>query len=392
MSKLLVKLFVKDYNNSDDANVRTNYGILTSTVGIIANFLLFLVKLIIGIFINSISVIGDAFNNLSDAASSIISFIGVKIAARPADKEHPFGHGRAEYIASFIVAFLIVQVGFSVMKNSISKIISPQPVLFSGLTLIILSGSVLVKAWLGFFNRRLGKLIDSNVMKATAADSFGDVLITLTTIISIIIEKFSGLYIDGFVGFVVGLVVLISGINIAKETLLPLMGEAINKDIYKKITNKVESYDGIVGSHDLIVHDYGPNNIMATIHAEIPNDAHLVEIHEVIDTIERDILEEMDIFLVIHMDPIETKDVNILKKEGMILEILSRLEPKASIHGFRVIKSESQTSLIFDLVVPYSYTKKNRRTLIRSIIQETRKIDYHYECVITVENSFIEKG
>ena len=229
MSSILVKFFVKDYKNTEKPKVRTDYGILASIVGIIANVLLFLVKLIIGIFISSISVIGDAFNNLTDAASSIISFIGVKIAAKPADNDHPFGHGRAEYIASFVVAFLILQVGFSVIQNSISKISNPEPVLFNWITIIILSISVLVKLWLGLFNSKLGKLIDSNVMKATAADAYGDVLITSATIASIIIERISGYYVDGWVGVLVGIFVLISGINIAKETLIPLMGEAVNK-------------------------------------------------------------------------------------------------------------------------------------------------------------------
>lgn len=390
MSSILVKFFVKDYKNTEKPKVRTDYGILASIVGIIANVLLFLVKLIIGIFISSISVIGDAFNNLTDAASSIISFIGVKIAAKPADNDHPFGHGRAEYIASFVVAFLILQVGFSVIQNSISKISNPEPVLFNWITIIILSISVLVKLWLGLFNSKLGKLIDSNVMKATAADAYGDVLITSATIASIIIERISGYYVDGWVGVLVGIFVLISGINIAKETLIPLMGEAVNKNVYRKITDKVESYDGIVGSHDLIVHNYGPSNIMATIHAEIPNDSDLEEIHEVIDRIERDVLEELDIFLVIHMDPIETNDVNVLEKKEMIMEISSKLEPQSSIHDFRVVKGEKQTNLIFDLVVPYSYSKKDERTLVHNIVQEVRKLDYHYECIITVENSFIE--
>lgn len=389
MIKLLVRLFVKDYKNIEDVEVRTNYGILASVVGVIANLLLFLIKLIIGIFIKSISVIGDAFNNLTDASSSIIGYIGVKIAAKPADSEHPFGHGRAEYIASFIVAVLIIQVGLSVIQNSISKIINPEPVAFNWTTIIFLFITILVKVWLALFNSKLGKRINSNVMKATAADSIGDVVVTSATILSIIAERISGYSIDGWSGLIVGGFVLISGANVAKETLLPLMGESINKNVYKRISNKVESYDGIVGSHDLIVHNYGPSNIMATIHAEVPNDSNLEKIHEKIDLIEREILEDMGIFLVIHMDPVETNDTDVIEKRNIVTKIVKDLDSDASIHDFRVLKGEKKTNLIFDLVVPYSYSSEDERTLIRNIIKEIRKLDFRYDTTINIENSFV---
>lgn len=389
MTKLLVKLFVKDYKNTEKQEVRTSYGILTSVVGIISNLILFIVKIAIGIIIRSISVIGDAFNNLSDAASSVIGFFGVKIAGRPADKEHPFGHGRAEYIASLIVAFLIIQVGFTVIKNSTSKIFNPEAVLFNWTTIIILSVSVFIKLWLAFFNSKLGKRINSTVMKATATDSLADVLVTSATIISIIIEKSTTYSVDGWMGIIVGVFVTISGLSVAKETLLPLMGEAVNMDVYKKITKRVESYDGIIGSHDLIVHNYGPNNIMATIHAEIPNDADLEMAHETIDLIERDVLEDLGILLVIHMDPIEVNDLKVIEKRDMITNIVTDLEAEASIHDFRVVNGERKINLIFDLVVPHSYDVKDQQELLRKLIQKTRKVDYRYDCIVTIESSFI---
>ena len=392
MTKLLVELFVKDYENTKKQEVRTAYGILTSIVGIIFNFILFIFKLTIGIIIKSISVIGDAFNNLSDAASSVIGFLGVKIAGRPADKEHPFGHGRAEYIASLIVAFLTIQVGFTVIKNSISKIFNPQAVVFNWITIIILGVSVFIKLWLAYFNSKLGKRIDSTVMKATATDSFADVLVTTATIISIIIERASGYAVDGLMGVFVGAFVTISGISVAKETLMPLMGEAVKKDVFKKITEKVESYEGIIGSHDLIVHNYGPSNIMATIHAEIPNNADLEKAHEIIDLIEKDVLEELNILLVIHMDPVEINDIKIIKKRDMITNIVTNLEAKASIHDFRVVNGEKKINLIFDLILPYSYGVKDQQELLRKLIQETRKIDYKYNCIVTIESSFIAEN
>ncbi len=369
MTQLLVKLFVKDYDKVEQSRVRTAYGVLSSVVGIICNVTLFAVKLIIGLLINSISVMADAFNNLSDAASSIIGFIGVKLAERPADKEHPFGHGRFEYISAFVVSFLILQVGFSCFKSSFTKIMNPEPIEFNWILVVILGISVLLKLWMSVFNKTLGKRINSNVMKATSADSLGDVLITTVTILSIVIGK--------------------AGFNIAKDTLEPLLGEAVDHEIYQSITEMVESYDGIIGSHDLIVHNYGPSHIMATIHAEVPNDVNLEEIHEIIDSIERDILREKGIFIVIHMDPIEINDSKVLEKKNMVISIVKELEPKATIHDFRVVNGENQVNLIFDLVVPYSYNELQEQELLFKVEEEIRNMDPKYQCIITIENSYI---
>lgn len=389
MTGLLVKLFVKDSENIENVKVRTSYGVMSSIVGIICNVILFGIKIIIGLIINSISVMADAFNNLSDAGSSIISFFGVKLAERPADKDHPFGHGRFEYISALVVAFLILQVGLSLLQSSFNKVLHPEKVGFSWIMVAILSVSILVKLWLSLFNKKLGNLINSNVMKATSADSLNDVIVTFATIISIIASKLTGINIDGWIGLIVSVFVMLSGFNIAKETLMPLIGEAVDKDAYANITNKVESYEGIIGSHDLIVHNYGPSHIMATIHAEVPNDSNMEDVHETIDRIERDVLREMGIFLVIHMDPVEVNDKKVLEKKKMVVEVVGDIEPKASIHDFRVVNGKGITNLIFDLVVPHSYNEEDEQDLLKKVTEYISENYGKYQCVITIEHSYI---
>jgi len=389
LTNLLVKLFVKNADNVEDQKVRSAYGILASVVGVICNLILFGIKLGVGIIIHSISVMADAFNNLSDAASSIISFIGVKLAERPADKEHPFGHGRFEYIAALVVSFLILQVGLTLFKSSFTKILKPERITFHPILTGILIISILVKVWLMFFNRKLGNRINSAVMKATAADSMGDVLVTSATVISTVVAGLTGLQIDGYIGLIVSIFVIIAGFGIAKETLEPLLGQAVDRKMYETITQMVESYQGIVGSHDLVIHSYGPSHRMATIHAEVPNDSDLNKVHETIDQIERDVLEKLDIFLVIHMDPIEVNDKMVLEKKEMVLEIINKLEPKATIHDFRLVNGEFHINLIFDLVVPFSYSTADEQHLLANIVEEVRKRDHRYQCIITLENSYI---
>lgn len=389
MTEFLLRKFVKDYDNTGNAKVRSAYGMLSGYVGVICNITLFLVKLAGGFLINSISVTADAFNNLSDAASSIVTLVGTKFAQKPADKEHPFGHGRSEYIAAFIVAFLVLQVGFTCFKNSFGKILKPESVMFNIGILILLVLSVLVKLWLAIFNRGLGKKINSGVLKATGTDSFGDVLITSVTILSIVIGRITGLKIDGWMGAIVSVVVIIAGFNIAKETLEPLLGEAIDKETYDKVTEKVESYKGILGSHDLIVHNYGPSHIMATIHVEVEAKENLEGVHEIIDKIERDILREMGIFLVIHVDPVDLEDEENLLRKQAILGVIGEIEPKASIHDFRIVEEEEKIKLIFDMLIPYSYGEKQRAQLLIAIEKALKELNEKYELVVTLDNSFV---
>ena len=385
----LVKKFVKNSDRVQDPAVRTSYGVLVSIVGILCNVLLFAAKLGIGIFMHSIAVMADAFNNLSDAASSVISFVGVKMASKPADDEHPFGHGRMEYIAAFIVAFLVIQVGFSFFKSSIVKLQNPEDITFELIPFLILVLSVGVKFWMAHFNRRLGKRIDSKVMLATAADSMGDVITTSATIVSILICAFAGVNIDAVAGLVVSLVVMWAGVSIVKDTLEPLIGEAVDPKLYQAITELVESYDGIVGTHDLIVHNYGPNKSMATIHAEVPRDVDIEESHEIIDRIERDAAKKLGIFLVIHMDPLAVEDEAILAVKGEVEEILWLIDESLSFHDFRMVHGKKQINLIFDVVVPHSYTQENRERLVHKIKTAMHKKDSRYQCVITVDQSFV---
>lgn len=388
MTEFLVKHFVKEHEEIEKLSVRTAYGVLSSVVGILCNVFLFAVKWAVGFFMHSIAVMADAFNNLSDAGSSIIGLVGVKMASKPADEDHPFGHGRIEYIAALIVAFLVMEVGFTFLKDSISKIQNPVEINFQIVSVVILILSVGVKLWLGMFNKKLGKKIDSKVMMATAADSMGDVITTSATIASIIFFKLTGINIDGFVGVGVSLVVMWAGFGIAKDTVEPLIGEAVPLEEYERITNFVESYEGVVGSHDLIVHNYGPCRSMASIHAEVPNDVDIEGSHEIIDKIERDSMKYLGVFLVIHMDPIETKDEQVLAAKEQVIQILDAVDPLVSIHDFRMVDGEEQINLIFDMVVPFEYTQEKEKQLKKSLRKLLQMHDERYQCVITVERSY----
>lgn len=389
MIEFLVKHFVKDYEKTEKVSVRTGYGILASMVGIFCNVLLFLMKITIGMMIHSISVIADAFNNLSDAGSSIISFIGVKIASKPADKEHPFGHGRMEYIAALVVAFLVLQVGFTFFKDAVGKIKHPQEIEFNLVSVIVLLLSIGIKLWLGMFNKKLGTRIHSNVMLATAADAMGDVITTSATVVSLLVFQFSGWNIDGIVGIGVSLVVMWAGVGIAKDTLEPLLGQAVPKDVYEEITKFVESHEGILGTHDLIVHNYGPGRSMASLHAEVANDVDIEVSHEIIDRIEREATKELGVFLVIHMDPIEMKDERVLYAKRKLEEAVRAIDPQVSIHDFRMVDGDEQVNLIFDMLVPFQYDKEKQKEICRILRKKVREIDQRYRCVIVTETSYI---
>ncbi len=392
MTEFLVRHFVKDYTDIEKISVRTAYGVLSSIVGIFCNVFLFIVKFTVGLVLHSVSVTADAFNNLSDAGSSIISFVGVKMAEKPADKDHPFGHGRIEYIAALIVSFLVLEVGFTFLKDSIGKIRTPEQLNFQMISVVILVLSVAVKLWLGLFNRKLGQKIDSKVMMAVFTDSMGDVITTGATILSILFFGVTGINIDGFVGVGVALVVMWAGVGIARDTLEPLIGEAIDPEVYEQIKRFVEGYDGIQGTHDLIVHNYGPGRSMASIHAEVPNDVDIEQSHEIIDRIEREAAKELGIFLVIHMDPVEMKDARVLMIRDQAVDILHKIDPMCSLHDFRVVHGEKQINLIFDMVIPIEYDDKKREELPKLLTERLKEVDKRYECVITVEYDYVAKA
>lgn len=388
MIQFLVKTFIRDYEKTEEARVRTAYGVLASLVGIICNVLLFAGKLLVGLMLHSVSVMADAFNNLSDAASSVIGFVGVKMAEKPADREHPFGHGRIEYIAALIVSFLVIEVGFTFLKSAVAKIREPENLSFQAVSLVILLASVLVKLWLSHLNRSLGRRIRSKVMQATAADAMGDVITTLATIGSILFYHFTGINIDGFVGLVVSLIVIWAGIGIARDTLEPLIGAPIDPDLYQAITEKVESCEGILGSHDLIVHNYGPTRSLASIHAEVPDDVQMEAAHTIIDRIERDVERELGVCLVIHMDPVATHDKRAAAVRAQVLKVIADLDPQLSVHDFRVLEGEDAIPLTFDVLVPYSYKDRDLMQLQLDIMERVSALDPRYQCIITLENGY----
>jgi len=389
MTEFLVKKFVKNYEETDQVSVRTSYGVMASIVGIFCNILLFAVKGTIGVLMHSIAVMADAFNNLSDAGSSVVGLLGVKMASKPADKEHPFGHGRMEYVSALAVSFIVLQVGLTLLKDSFGKIREPEVLNFQIISILILLLSVGVKWWLGHFNKKFGKRIASKVMLATAADAMGDMITTTATIASIIFFKITGINIDGYMGIAVSLVVMWAGVGIAKDTLEPLLGEAVDPEEYIKITKFVEGYEGIVGSHDLIVHNYGPGRSMASIHAEVPNDEDIEVSHEIIDRIEREAAKKLGIFLVIHMDPVETKNEQVLKVKTQVEQIMEALDKNVSIHDFRMVDGQNQINLIFDMVVPFEYDKEKEKELKASFRKLVCMHDERYQCVITVERSYV---
>lgn len=389
MVDLLVKLFVRDHENTEDIRVRTAYGTLSGAVGICCNTLLFGVKLAAGAALHSVSVMADAFNNLSDAGSSVIGLVGSRMAGKPADADHPFGHGRIEYISALIVAFLVIQVGFTFFKDSFHKIFNPEALSFSTVSLVILVLSICVKLWLGHFNKRLGKRLNSQVMLATAADSLGDVVTTSATIISILVFRFWGVNIDGYVGVIVACVVLWAGIGIAKDTLKPLIGEPADPELFREITELVEAYDGIVGSHDLIIHNYGPGRSMASIHAEVPNNVNVEVSHEIIDRAEREVSKKLNIFLVIHMDPVETENKRITDLKDTVSKIVQAVDDRLSIHDFRFVGGREQINLIFDMVVPIEYDRQKTAEIEKQVISAIKRLDKRYQCVITIDKSFV---
>ena len=392
MIQFLVRRFVKNHEDTENPDVRTAYGILSSVVGIFCNVLLFGVKMTIGTLMRSMAVMADAFNNLSDAASSVIGFVGVKMANKPADKDHPFGHGRMEYIAALIVSFLVIEVGITFFKSSIEKIRNPEELAFSWISFIILALSVGVKLWLSVFNRVLGRRIDSKVMLATAADSMGDVITTTATLVSIIVCRFSGVNIDGVVGLIVSIVVIMSGISTARDTLEPLIGKGVDPKLCGEIKELVESYDGIVGTHDLIVHNYGPGRSMASIHAEVPRDVDIETSHEIIDRAEREVSKKLGLFLVIHMDPVEVHDARVLAIKEKLGRVLHALDDRLTFHDFRVVFGKEQINLIFDLVVPFTYNEEEELKLSQQVMALMQEVDARYQCVITMDRSFVAEG
>ncbi|WMJ80567.1 cation diffusion facilitator family transporter [Clostridium sp. MB40-C1] len=390
LSKLLVTKFVKDYENTNNHKVRESYGYLGGVVGIVVNFILFLIKLFIGLLVKSIAVTADAFNNLSDVLSSVITIAGFKLASKPADKEHPFGHGRIEYISGLIVAFMVLMVGVEFTKSSFNKIMNPEKINFQLIPFILLLISVGAKIWLSKFNKYIGKKINSSALQASSLDALTDVISSSTVAFSLLLSKWISFPIDGYVGIAVSLFILYSGYSLIKDTINPLLGEAPDPELVEELKNEVLKYENIIGVHDLIIHNYGPGRRMASIHAEVPYDISIVKIHEIIDKAENEISKNLDIFLVIHMDPVNTDDEEINKARIEVGKVLENFPQIKSFHDFRIVGDGEYKNLIFDIVVDFSskLTLKDEENLKINIDKELKKIHPLYNALITLDRAY----
>ena len=379
MTKLLLRLFVRNFEDKGDPGVRARVGTLSSLVGIGCNALLFAGKLAVGTISGSVSITADAMNNLSDAASSIVTLLGFKLAEKPADEDHPYGHARFEYLSALAVAAMILVIGFELGKTSVEKILNPAAVEFSWVTAGVLLGSILVKLWLSLFNTRLGKHIDSKALLATAADSRGDVLATAGVLLAGIIEHVTTWRIDGFVGLAVAAFILWSGWNLAKETVSPLLGEAASPELRGLIVDYIGQQPMVLGYHDLMVHDYGPGRRFASIHVEMDMREDPLKCHELIDDMERECLRSHNIQLVIHYDPVGTDDPELDRLRELVAGWMRQQDPRLSIHDFRMVKGEVHTNLIFDVALPQDLRGKEKalRTNLETYLNRDSSITYH---------------
>lgn len=391
ISNFLIKKFVKNYSDVKNKKVREKYGYLGGIIGILANLILFGVKFTVGVIVNSIAVTADAFNNLSDVGSSLVTIFGFKLSAKPADKEHPFGHGRIEYISGLIVASLVLLVGFEFIKSSFDRIKNPTPVEFSFVPFSLLLISILLKVWLSRFYKNIGGKINSSALRASGVDALSDVISSSTVALSLLISKFTTFPIDGYIGMAVSAVILYAGYNLIKDTLNPLLGSAPDKDLVDSIQTMLLSYDYIDGTHDLLVHNYGPGRIIASIHAEVPLNISVVKIHEIIDRAEKEISAELDIYLVIHMDPITTDDKEILAAKEELTEALKSVPVVKSFHDFRVVGEGDSKNLIFDVVVDADNKLTVEEELkIQNLINIELKKKYpNHNAIITVDKDYL---
>ncbi len=388
MIKILIKRFIPDYTNTDNSAVREKYSVLAGILGILCNCTLFIIKFTIGLLMNSIAIISDAFNNLTDSGSSIFSIIGIKLSNKRPDKEHPFGHGRMEYIISLIVSSIILTVGVELGKTSIKKIFKPQDIKFNITLLIILSLSVFIKLWMYSYNRYMSKCIKSKILKAASVDSINDVLATSAVILSTIVSNIIGYNIDGIVGLFVTFLIIRSGIKIAKDVINVLIGTPPSAQMVKEISDMILHTEGVYGLHDLIIHEYGPGRALASVHAEVPDDINIVKIHESIDLLEQHIMEDLGINIVIHMDPISLNDEKTKNLKNLVKVIINEIDPEFSIHDFRLTDGENRVNLIFDLVVPYDFSSKDKTAVINLINQKVKEADNKCKCVIKIDMAY----
>ncbi|MCB2293469.1 cation diffusion facilitator family transporter [Clostridium algoriphilum] len=391
LSKFLISKFIKNYQDTNNKKVRDSYGYLGGLVGIILNIILFATKLIVGLITNSIAIIADAFNNLSDVASSVITILGFKLASKPPDKEHPFGHGRLEYISGLIVSFIVIIVGFEFIKTSFNKIIHPSKVIFSLVPFILILVSIGAKIWISKFNKTMGKAINSSALEASSTDALSDVISSSCVALSLLLSIWIDFPIDGYIGILVSIIIIYAGYSLIKKTMNPLLGEAPDMELVKGIQSKLLSFDYITGAHDLVLHNYGPGRCMGSIHAEVPCDISIVKIHEIIDKAEKEISEEFNLYLVIHMDPINTADEEVKASRLELLGVLKFFSIIKSIHDFRIVGEGEHKNLIFDVVIDFnpSFSEGDELHLESNINIELKKIYPNYNAVMTIDRDYI---
>ncbi|PWM43227.1 MAG: cation-efflux pump [Clostridiales bacterium] len=388
MIKLLLRIFVKDYKNTSSPQVRAKYGVLSGAVGIVLNLFLFAGKLAAGVLTASISIVADAFNNLSDAGSSIVTLIGFKLSNTPADKEHPFGHGRVEYITGLVVSFAIILVGIELLKSSFGKIFNPEAMTFDILSFIIIIAAILVKVWMFFYNSFLARQISSPAIKATAMDSLTDTIATFAVAAGMLINLIWGLNLDAYIGLLVAGFIIFTGIKTAKESLSPLLGNPPNCEFVEQIKKTVMSHEYVTGIHDLIIHDYGPSRTIISLHAEIPADIDIIKAHDTIDLIEMELRHEYNCDVTIHMDPLAVDDDKTNAVHQSICDIVKSIDENLTIHDFRMVEGSTHTNLIFDVTVPHRF-KMADAELAAQIRQKLSEISSNYYAVMRIERGYL---
>ena len=388
MRKLLIRIFVKDYKNTKDPLVRDRYGRLAGAVGIVTNVLLSGAKIAAGLLFSSVAILADGINNLADASSSVILLIGLRLAAKPADEEHPYGHARIEYITGLIISFLIIILGIQLLMTSIEKIRFPEPVEFSWLLVIVLVLSIIIKVWQAFFYIRIGETINSSAIKATGTDSRNDVISTIAVLLSLFIGKLTDVNPDGVTGALVALFIVYSGIQLIGETSSPLLGRTPDPELVNEIRERVLAHDGVLGIHDLVVHNYGPGRTFASLHIEVDAHGDLIANHDVVDNIEREIAKDLKIQLVAHMDPLDTKDPLTIKLHDDLNEIIAPLCGVSEIHDLRIVAGYDHQNIIFDVVVDSQcpYTDAELKKLLD---QKIKELSPTYFAVITIDRNYI---
>lgn len=385
----LLRLFVKDYEKVENEKVRERYGLFSSMVGIVCNIFLFGVKYALGVVSGSVAIISDAFNNLSDSGSCILTLFGYKMAAKPADKDHPFGHGRMEYLISLVVAVIVLLVGIELFQSSVNRIREPKPISYSNVVLAGLLLSILLKLWMSYFNRVLGKRINSSIMLATAKDSASDVIATSVTVVALISSRFTEFPVDGVMGCIVSLFILYAGYGIIKDTADDLLGKPADKHTVMAIKEILEKDDQVIGIHDMVIHSYGPGVTFGSVHAEVDSRENIMVIHDAIDLLEKEVYEKLNVVLTVHMDPIEMDNELVNERKAMVREILSDIHKDLSFHDFRMVSGPNHTNLIFDIVLPFD-CKLKEKTILDKLNEALREKEETFYAVVNVEREYTE--